>query len=403
MLYVLAAVSVAATLLLIKVLCSLGLTPCLSNNGRFKSIDGIRGFLALAVFFHHALITYHWKLSGEWEAPPNHVYENFGSVGVGIFFMITGFLFIGKLSSGRKVNWIRLYESRLFRIVPLYLFALTAISLTVLVKTEFSLSVSRSQLSFDYLKWFLFHGGEINDFNDTKKIIAGVDWTLRYEWLFYLSLPLVALIMRCGVLAFSAFGLIIFTLFLLPLNILTFDTSYLIYFFIGGCVSLIQKRSEPKRSKPSPIKHDLLALLLIAYAVAIAAPLSLTQIGTLGCFFYLIANGSSLFKLLHLPTARVLGEISYSIYLLHGLVLYLCFSLLFSIPAVWDAQRFMLLLPLLSIIVVILAIVTFKLIEAPGISLGKAGHLEKWLIKRLGKKNQTANKPLGVDGVTTKL
>ena len=37
---------------------------------RFHAIDGLRGFLALGVFFHHAVISYFYYATGRWELPP---------------------------------------------------------------------------------------------------------------------------------------------------------------------------------------------------------------------------------------------------------------------------------------------------------------------------------------------
>ena len=38
-------------------------------------------------------------------------------------------------------------------------------------------------------RWILFRGGDLEGF-PTGIIIAGVNWTLTYEWAFYLLLPL---------------------------------------------------------------------------------------------------------------------------------------------------------------------------------------------------------------------
>lgn len=103
------------------------------RDNRFGAIDGIRGYLALSVFFHHYVITYYWKLNQVWQRPPENFFQNLGKVGVAIFFMITGFLFFSRIiSQDRTINWFSLYKSRIFRIYPLYLFSLCVISLFVL-------------------------------------------------------------------------------------------------------------------------------------------------------------------------------------------------------------------------------------------------------------------------------
>jgi len=64
------------------------------RQNRFSNLDGIRGFLALAVFFHHFTVTYYWKVNGVWAAPDNIILRNLGKFGVAIFFMITGFFLL---------------------------------------------------------------------------------------------------------------------------------------------------------------------------------------------------------------------------------------------------------------------------------------------------------------------
>ena len=106
-----------------------------SRSGRYGTLDGLRGYLALSVVFHHYVITWYWKVGGSWGRPPEDYFQNYGKIGVAIFFMITGFLFISKvMGSAGKLNWFMLYESRIFRIFPLYIFAVAIISVVVLYK-----------------------------------------------------------------------------------------------------------------------------------------------------------------------------------------------------------------------------------------------------------------------------
>jgi hypothetical protein len=42
-----------------------------SHEPRVNAIDGARGFLALGVALHHAVIYYHFVRTDEWAAPPS--------------------------------------------------------------------------------------------------------------------------------------------------------------------------------------------------------------------------------------------------------------------------------------------------------------------------------------------
>jgi peptidoglycan/LPS O-acetylase OafA/YrhL len=89
---------------------------------RVQTIDGLRGFLALGVFFHHAAIYHQYLLTGDWALPPSRFYANLGQGGVSVFFMITGYLFWTQVLKAKgRLNLLKLYIGRTFRIVPLYL------------------------------------------------------------------------------------------------------------------------------------------------------------------------------------------------------------------------------------------------------------------------------------------
>ena len=98
------------------------------------------------------------------------------------------------------------------------------------------MNVGSPELLKEYVKWFVFHGSTINGFDETKRIIAEVDWTLKYEWLFYVSLPLAAIGLKFrfgGVLML----LLCMGLFVFPVQVKQFNTAYFILFAIGGLVA----------------------------------------------------------------------------------------------------------------------------------------------------------------------
>ena len=68
-----------------------------SSRGRYQTIDGLRGFLALSVFIHHSSVWYNYIVNGVWEIPSSNLFAHLGSTSVSFFFMITSFLFVSKL------------------------------------------------------------------------------------------------------------------------------------------------------------------------------------------------------------------------------------------------------------------------------------------------------------------
>ena len=86
-------------------------------GNRFKSLDGLRGFLALFVLSHHSLYWYERISTGNWSMS-SILYENLGKCSVSMFFMLSSFLFFGKIldSKDRPIDWERFAIGRFFRI-----------------------------------------------------------------------------------------------------------------------------------------------------------------------------------------------------------------------------------------------------------------------------------------------
>tara|TARA_R110001599_G_scaffold79463_3_gene215303 strand:+ start:7391 stop:8578 length:1188 start_codon:yes stop_codon:yes gene_type:complete len=345
-----------------------------SRVNRFGSVDGARGFLALAVFFHHFVITYYWKIEGTWKRPPDDLYQNFGKVGVVIFFMITGFLFFSKiLNKNKSVNWIQLYKSRVFRIVPLYLFSLVIITLIVFVNTNYQVNVSEIRLLKEFIGWGVFFGGTINGFLETKLINSGVDWTLRYEWLFYLSLPLCAFLIK-KLNNFGMYFLFLGSIFLFinPIANAHFSTAYIIYFCIGGGAYFIAERLKSATRNREKIVSAI-NLILMVLVLFYPRTLDFIHVAIIALLFLLIVSGNDIFGLLSLRSSIVLGEISYSIYLLHGIILYVIFSMFKPISfSDYSISEFILFMPLVAVLVVLISAITYLFIEKTFIRLGKA-------------------------------
>ncbi|OJV18897.1 MAG: hypothetical protein BGO12_17715 [Verrucomicrobia bacterium 61-8] len=311
-------------------------------------------------------------------------YTNYGRVGVAIFFMITGFLFTGKILKARgKLDWCRLYESRVFRIIPLYLFVLGCISLIVFIDSGFVLKSSPGELFHDYWRWLQFQSGSINRFPCTNLIIAGVEWTLRYEWAFYLSLPLLALVLSRGSwLLTGSLVLLCITLRIYPRIYGGLLSGHFLLFAVGCATArLVTERPGPMQFARSHAGSFLAVGLLIA---AIVYPITdtrdLVHVALIAGFFIIIAFGNSLFGLLRWKSVLLLGEISFSIYLIHGLVLYLLFThLKIADVSQMDLTGYSFLMPFVASLVIASSALTFLFIERPFIDLGKEYRISRGL------------------------
>lgn len=352
-----------------------------NRQGRDTALDGLRGYLALSVFFHHLVVTWNWKSTGVWAGSADVYFLNYGKVGVFIFFMITGYLFVGKLIRGTSdnCNWYKLYESRIFRIFPLYLFALVVISLIVAGATHFELNSGLLRLLQEYSKWIVFHGSTLNGFAETKTIIAEVDWTLKYEWLFYVSLPLVA-----AALKFRYGGLLMLllclVLFLSPFQVKQFNTVYFLLFAIGGLCAWAKHYQNYLTKFAVGLPATLIALVSISAAIFYPNTMDGVHVLMITVFFIAVVLGNDIFGLFSSRASIVLGEISYSIYLLHGILLYLLFTVANPLDiADYTIEEFLVLTPLLTILVVVVSALSYRWIEKPCLEFGRQYRLTKTL------------------------
>jgi len=331
---------------------------------RSSPIDALRGLLATAVVCHHFVVTYYWKLNGSWVRPESDILNNMGVVPVSLFFMITGFLFFGKVYR-KNPDWGTIFRSRVQRIMPLYIFVVLIVFAISLVETKFV--IESGGLVKEILKWGVFLGGAFNGFTDSVHMTAGAHWTLRYEWLFYISLPIIAAIFnrrlygKYFVLSLGALGLAfpsVYFGFVFP--------KLALLFFIGFIPVLIRTHSPGLICKMKCSFSSVVVLIFLVLGMFFSQGYSVTQMLVVGVSFVMIALGNDVFGILRRNGLKALGEVSYSIYLTHGLVLYLLFSVfeMFSFKSN-NFFHYIILLPVVLALVSGFSVITFSLIEKP--------------------------------------
>jgi len=345
---------------------------------RVGCIDGLRGYLALTVFFHHCIIWLYVLHGKSWNAPHGNVHANAGQASVAVFFMITGVLFYPKimrrLSDG---EWIGHFISRICRLTPLMWFATAAVVLVVLYQNEFQLVSPPSAIIICLAQWLSFYSlPNLFGHAHTERIIAGVTWSLVYEWGFYILLPGLSRLMsfiRIRVRPIIAL-LCVFFYFEWLIYRHYIGPRYYVLFVVGMIVAEAVKFDKIAAALRSPWAALIGLTALVCEFVFCPTAFAVLPPLLLGIFFAPVVAGNSYFKLLSLPASIVLGEISYGIYLLHGIVLYVGFGILTYAPG----PTIMLLLGPLA---VALAMFTHRFIEIPAIDFGR----------RLAKKVQHHN------------
>ena len=344
---------------------------------KYTTIDGLRGYLAFFVFIHHAAVWYFFLQTKEWNVPPSNLFIHFGQSSVALFFMITSFLFFTKINNGKgkQVDWLQLFVSRIFRLVPLYILSMVVLVVIVAVVSNFSLNESAFTVFKEISAWSLFtvFGAPlINNIEYTAMISADVVWSLVYEWVFYLSLPLMGLLFFKKKVSFLT---LFITLGLILLIIIRNELQLIhLYTFGGGIAASFLVRWERFCNIIKGKIFSLIAILCLVLAVSFyrglqtIEPLLLVSIS-----FIIIACGNTLFGILTLPVSRLLGQMAYSIYLLQGLFLFICFRFIigYQIASKFSVEVYWLLISAFIIVFLIICSITYKYIELPAMRKGR--------------------------------
>jgi peptidoglycan/LPS O-acetylase OafA/YrhL len=289
---------------------------------------------------------------------------------VAIFFMITAFLFWGRANAKGRLDWKKFFISRLFRIYPLYLVVFSMILLAVMYKSDWMAVEPLRRIMKEIAKWMLFQHPGINGNFMTWMIVAGVTWTLAYEAWFYLSLPFfVAAFLQKNAIwkRVIAIGIVVGLFLLSHLRVGVTAT------FLGGILAVYWSADARRVKLAQSTAATFLALSCVAVAfVFLSDPFDAAGVALLSVFFVAVASGNTIFGILRASSSRWLGEVSYSMYLCHGLILWVIVQNIlprfhaFHPSMAWFAVWAIGITPIL----VLFSSASFLFIELPLISVG---------------------------------
>jgi peptidoglycan/LPS O-acetylase OafA/YrhL len=357
------------------------LLPQAHRNG---CLDGLRGLLALGVFMHHSFTAYGYFTRGEWTWSSSALFNHLGQSSVALFFMITAFLFSKRLlvssTAGRPVGWSGLYISRFARLVPLYAVVVSAVVISVFALSDWTLREPLVELGRELASWYLFvvtGQPDINQLPQTWTVIAGVNWSLKYEWYFYFSLPLLYWPLRlwagpkCTRLAIACFAFVLLIGFVRPREI-TEIWLYLLHFACGILAALIYQDQKLNRVISSRI-FRVMAILAVACLGLLPNSHSAIAVGLTFIFFLAVLGGYSIGGCLKLPAVIWLGEISYGLYLAHGLIIFWTLHCLneWGVLSKIDLVVYAPIVVGMAIVVVVIASVSYIYLEKPSMKWGK--------------------------------
>jgi len=351
------------------------------EKNRFDYLDVLRGTAALAVCFQHILGYVYYSYDA---THPLYKYIKFliadsvdwGRFGVVLFFLISGFIIPNSLKPGSSIY--KFFISRIFRLYPAYWVTLLLIVISAPYLAEGQPNISLGQfLANITMAPKLFGSNEM----------SGVFWTLFIEIMFY-GLCTFLFLLKCLdkpiVIASIALGLNLTTPICillnkyfqlhLPVQFILFHLSFL---FFGNLLRL------------AFVKKDKIA----AYSISIFLILNILVVPIATGLFFLVPEAKDKGFVMFGPEAVAyayalamglfivtvhyksisnrfmisMGEVSYSLYLLHML----CFVLVTKFVHPETVPSFVVFIGASAFLSYSLAKLSFNFIEYPAIDLGR--------------------------------
>jgi peptidoglycan/LPS O-acetylase OafA/YrhL len=294
---------------------------------KLQFLQTLRAFAALLVVYHHS----RGLLAGVLGLQPENLpFSREGSIGVQIFFIISGFIMVITTKNLPSTNHYlsnsyHFLIKRFFRIFPLY-FILTFVWTVTSGKI---LQFFSNYLYLDFLKSIFFI-----PYSQFPILLVG--WTLNFEMFFYLmfGLSLLNLKLRYYILLIFYFIILIFRNFSFEDFVLKMITdSILDYFVVGILFGLIY----PKLKINAMLFNILLFVSVFVFVLYLFDVfvfdnhyLSVIIIS----FFTISVILLDTYKTTHKPWPFLvyLGDISYSLYLVHLFFIILAGRVLLKFP-----------------------------------------------------------------------
>lgn len=361
------------------------------DKPRDIQIDGLRALLAFGVMMSHYLYIVKSTIwSNELDERHSKITELLASWSVPVFFGITAYLFsqrliYSKYHQGRFT--VQFLCGRAFRLIPT---ALLACFMFLLANLKVYTDANDSnQLLENWRR--LLHAALSSIINGAAgpnsnslypwewKMACGPHWTLHYEWIFYFILA------SLSVLSFKRQAIILPVL-LISLMVFSIDGIYtffrewdfITWAFIPGLLLGISSKYWKKNRY---LSHPMTATIAIIAVLATAfyGKMKL-KIPAMTLFLAVMVTRNSATRFLESKLLRSLGETTYSIYLLHGVVQYVSLKWIVTIPKAHSMPEWLwwMTCALQVMFIVVIARLSFEHVERPGIVAGKRFY--SWLM-----------------------
>jgi peptidoglycan/LPS O-acetylase OafA/YrhL len=321
---------------------------------RYRSLDGLRGVAALIVVFHHSLLAFPavanytgvpatGSVLWWFEVSPLKLFSA-GAEAVLVFFVLSGFVLVLPVLRTLSYDWVAYYFRRSIR---LYLPVVASIALAaVVVYVHPQVAGNGSSWvgtwTMAHPSWGVF--AQALDIFEPANGVNNPLWTLRWEMIFSLALPLFAfgavLLRRWWLVAIAGVFVLVFVGVLKDVSLF----QYLPVFLAGSLLAVNAERlsvwADSIRGRRG-VNFAWFALLLGGFALLIAhwmfailgtvpyVAQFLVAISFLGAIVIVAVAflWQPFARLLTIAPVRWLGRVSFSLYLVHVPIIIACANL----------------------------------------------------------------------------
>jgi peptidoglycan/LPS O-acetylase OafA/YrhL len=360
--------------------------------GRITHLDSLRGLAALIVVFHHCLVTFpaFWEVYQHPVAPglmrdlgntPLHLLWD-GPEFVLVFFTLSGFVLSLPFWGEHPLGYRQFVIRRIFRIYPTYLVAIT-IGMVLMTLLSHGRLQGLSDWTTNFwnrpLDWKIIGDQIFLMASDGDNYIDTPVWSLVVEMHASLIFPLMIAAIEWSELgAFAlALALALFGDWAARLDpgghpfLTSFATSAsFLWLFVAGAMM-----ARHRAALQAAVARVPVLLQLAVLAVSLVALNCFWQFGADEKWRFVQQSGavSLVFcaafmafmkRILDVGVLRWLGKISYSLYLIHFIVLY---TLLYAFRSEVTFARVVIAVPVLSILA---AALLYRFVEVPSIAWG---------------------------------
>ncbi len=281
--------------------------PERASSRYYPALQGLRGFSALAVFLVHI---YRMAMNGDFLPPlPGIVHAAWSTLGtgVGLFFMISGFVIPASLA--RHGDLRRFFTDRVLRIMPLFVLVhLAVFSVGPLVGYKWLAEIAPGRYAELFFANLTFTALPLG-----LPLLQQNSWSLSYEWAFYIALGAGWQWRRS-----SAGGIVIDALLLLAAAVACFAFPECLYFAAGYLLYHLQLPMPRRPARELPVAFACLAAYL---ALAQFTSPFLAVVPATVLFACCLGQGVTARFFSH-QAMMWLGKISFSLYLLHPLLMF---------------------------------------------------------------------------------